>query len=185
MTRLLPLSAFLALALAACGNGAGNDQAESANLDTPIAGVPTIAPREAALNDGSGQAVGKVVLSEDPTGTMVKVEVTKMKAGEHGLHLHETGTCTGPDFKSARAHLNPAGKEHGRDNPRGSHLGDLANLSVGADGTGSAQFLLGGTTIAQLRDSDGVALVVHADPDDYKTDPSGNSGDRVACAAFN
>ena len=185
MTRFLPLSVSLVLALAACGSGAGNDQAESANLDTTPANVPTIAPREAALNNGSGQPVGRVVLSEDPTGTTVKVEVTKLKAGEHGLHLHETGMCTGPDFKSAGGHLNPTGKEHGRDNPKGSHLGDLANLSVGADGTASTQFLLGGTTIAQLTDADGVALVVHADPDDYKTDPSGNSGDRIACAAFN
>ncbi len=185
MNRFAPLSVSLALALAACGSGAQNDQAGEANVDTAPAAVPAVAPREAALNDGSGQSVGKVTLSEDPTGTTVKVEATKLKAGEHGLHLHETGSCTGPDFKSAGGHLNPTGKAHGRDNPKGSHLGDLANLSVGADGSATTQFLLAGTTIAQLVDADGVALVVHADPDDYKTDPSGNSGDRVACATFN
>ena len=114
------------------------------------------------------------------------VTASGMPAGTHGIHLHEKGLCEGPKFESAGAHWNPAAKKHGRDNPEGAHLGDLANLEVGADGAASANFTVAGAMMASgakmLADADGTALVVHAKPDDYKTDPSGNSGDRIACA---
>ena len=178
MSRKTTLPLILAVALAGCGKG---DDADNA---APPA-VTSAAPREAPLIDGAAKTIGKVVLSEDPTGTTVKVDISELGVGRHGLHLHEVGNCTLPDFKSAGAHLNPEGKQHGRDNPAGAHLGDLANLTVNDDGTAHTDFLVDGTSIAQLVDADGVSLVVHADPDDYRTDPSGNSGDRIACAAFN
>jgi Cu-Zn family superoxide dismutase len=90
------------------------------------------------------------------------------------------GQCDGPDFKSAGPHWNPAGRQHGHDNPLGAHLGDLPNLSVGSDGRGTASFTVDG----DMADADGTSLVIHADPDDNKTDPSGNSGARIACAVL-
>ena len=177
--RLLCLAAST-LALAACGS---SDQPNAVDTDTS---APTAAaPVQASLIAGDGKPVGQVSMREDPTGVTIDLQVTEMGAGRHGLHLHEVGTCTLPAFESAGAHLNPENKQHGRDNPQGSHLGDLANLTVTDEGTATTNFLIAGATIAQLVDSDGVALVVHADPDDYRTDPSGNSGDRIACAAFN
>lgn len=110
----------------------------------------------------------------------IKVQTEGLAPGVHGIHLHAVGRCESPDFKSAGAHWNPAGKQHGHDNPLGAHLGDLPNLTVGADGKGSASFHVEG----DMDDADGTSLVIHAQSDDYKTDPSGNSGERIACAVL-
>ncbi len=111
-----------------------------------------------------------------------------MPPGDHGIHLHEKGLCDGPKFESAGAHWNPAGKKHGRDNPAGAHLGDLANLVVAANGTASVSIPVDDVMMKSganmLADADGTALVIHAKADDYKTDPSGDSGDRIACAVL-
>jgi len=96
------------------------------------------------------------------------------------LHLHAVGRCEGPKFDSAGPHWNPAGRQHGHLNPAGSHLGDLPNLTVSANGRGALNFLVRGGLV----DADGTALVIHAKPDDYRTDPSGSSGDRIACAVL-
>jgi len=156
--------------------------------EEPAANDASATPGGAALKTADGKDAGLVTLSEDGKGVTVKVEVAGLEPGEHGLHLHMIGRCEGPKFESAGGHWNPTGKQHGRDNPEGAHLGDLANLGVGADGRGSSTFLIGGATLkgAQnpLIDLDGAALVVHAKPDDYKTDPSGSSGDRIACAVL-
>lgn len=150
--------------------------------------VPTIAaePQTIALNGPDGRPVGTATLSEDANGVTIKIDASAIPAGTHGVHLHEKGLCDGPDFKSAGAHWNPAAKQHGRDNPMGAHLGDLANFEIGAAGTATTMFLVGGVSMSgasnALSDADGTSLVVHATADDYKTDPSGNSGDRVACA---
>ena len=104
--------------------------------------------------------------------------------GSHAVHLHTTGQCTAPDFTSAGGHLNPAGHEHGTQNPRGAHLGDLPNVTIGADGTGTMSAVVRGTLAGvadDIFDADGTAIVVHAGADDYRTDPTGNAGGRVAC----
>ena len=101
--------------------------------------------------------------------------------GDHGLHLHAVGRCDGPAFATAGAHWNPASRQHGHLNPDGAHAGDLPNLTVSANGHGAINFLATGGSLA---DGDGTSLVVHAGPDDYRTDPSGNSGDRIACAVL-
>ncbi|HEX6219047.1 MAG TPA: superoxide dismutase family protein [Sphingomicrobium sp.] len=177
MTRyLIPAAAFLFLA--ACS---GNDEPPPAN-DTQAA------PSGAALKTREGADVGMVTLSEDANGVTVKVEAAGLEPGAHGLHLHTVGRCDGPGFDSAGPHWNPTAKQHGRDNPDGAHLGDLANLDIGEDGRGTSTFLVGGATLTgttnPLLDLDGAALVVHAKADDYKTDPSGASGDRIACAVL-
>ena len=96
-------------------------------------------------------------------------------------HIHAVGTCEPPAFASAGGHFNPGNKKHGHKNPEGAHAGDLPNLTVGADGAGRLEATAAGVT---LKDIAGLALVVHADPDDEKTDPTGNSGARVACGVI-
>ena len=166
-----------ALILGACAKEGQQPSANNAAAATPAS---------APLKTADGRDVGSVALSEDGKGVTVKVEVTGLEAGQHGLHLHTVGRCDAPKFETAGPHWNPTGKQHGRDNPAGAHLGDMANLDVDAAGRGAASFLISGSTLTgnrnPLLDLDGAALVVHAKADDYKTDPSGASGDRIACA---
>ncbi len=141
----------------------------------------------ATLRDASGTEKGTATLTSDGTRLTLAVTMTGLAAAEHGAHLHTTGRCDAPDFASAGGHLNPHGKQHGMENPQGSHLGDLPNLAIGADGKGSFSVALTGSPAeieALLFDADGTALVVHAKPDDYRTDPSGNSGSRIACGVL-
>ena len=156
--------------------------------EAPATAEPAAAPQTIALNGADGRPVGTVTLSEDANGVTIKVDASAIAAGIHGVHLHEKGLCEGPDFKSAGAHWNPTTKQHGRDNPMGAHLGDLANFEIGQSGTATTSFLVGGVTMSgagnALADADGTSMVVHAKADDYKTDPSGNSGDRIACAVL-
>ena len=143
----------------------------------------------AQLQDAEGNAVGTAEFTEVPGGVLVAVRVQGLEPGEHGIHLHETGECSPPAFEAAGGHINPAGAQHGLENPQGPHAGDLPGLSVAADGTASYEAttdrvtLLGSGT-ASLLDGDGSALVVHAAADDQSTDPTGNSGDRVACGVI-
>ena len=171
------------LALAACSREA----APPIEANLADANAVATAPQKLALNGGDGAAMGNVTLSEDPNGVTIKIDASGLPAGAHGVHLHTTGLCEGPKFASAGGHWNPGGKQHGRDNPAGAHLGDLANFEVAAGGGGSTSFLVAGVTISGaggLADADGTALVIHAKADDYKTDPSGDSGDRIACAVL-
>jgi Cu-Zn family superoxide dismutase len=147
------------------------------------------APMQAAqLLDADGKAIGQVAMSEDAGGVTLKVTAAGLPVGAHGVHLHEKGVCEGPDFKSAGAHWNPASKQHGRDNPMGAHLGDLANMEAAEGAEATSTYMVAGVTMGgsgnALADADGTSLVVHAKADDYKTDPSGDSGDRIACAVL-
>lgn len=139
----------------------------------------------AELRDAKGNVVGSAALTEYRGGVRASFESRGLAPGSHGVHVHAVGACDPPDFKSAGDHFNPHGRQHGTENPQGPHAGDLPNLNVGEDGTGRLEvttglFTLGGGE-ASLFDADGSALVVHAGEDDLKTDPSGNSGDRIAC----
>jgi len=185
----LPLSFAAAVSAAALISACQKPQepAPDNSAEAPAAAAPA-APQTIALNGADGRPVGTVTLSEDGNGATIKIDASAIPAGTHGVHLHEKGLCDGPDFKSAGAHWNPMAKQHGRDNPLGAHLGDLANFEIGAAGTATTSFLVGGVTMGgtgnALADADGTSLVVHAKADDYKTDPSGNSGDRIACAVL-
>jgi Cu-Zn family superoxide dismutase len=114
----------------------------------------------------------------------VDVAAEGLPPGTHGIHVHTTGRCEAPAFASAGPHWNPTARQHGRKNPEGAHHGDLPNISIGADGRGTLQFTLADAEFAQLFDADGAALVVHAAADDERTDPSGNSGGRIACGVI-
>ena len=122
-------------------------------------------------------------------GIHVSGELTGVPNGDHGFHIHETGVCDAAGkFESAGAHFNPAGKQHGTENPEGPHAGDLMNVTADDNGNATVDLHNMGATIAEgdasINDADGAAIVLHADPDDYKTDPSGNSGDRIACGVI-
>ena len=201
MTRVSPFNNTMmivgALALGACSQGTPVDNAVTANavaVDNAMVGNDVAGnamagvPQSFDFTGGDGALLGTVTVSEDPSGVMMNVSAVAMPVGVHGIHLHETGLCEGPQFASAGKHWNPGAKQHGRDNPAGPHAGDLANLTVAADGTAKSSIPVGGVMLASgammLADADGTALVVHAKPDDYKTDPSGDSGDRIACAVI-
>lgn len=139
---------------------------------------------KANLADAGGKSVGVATIEQTGMQATLRVSASAQTPGSHGIHLHMTGKCEAPAFTTAGGHLNPMSHQHGTLNPSGPHLGDLPNLDIGADGTGSLNVPMN-TSIADLRaalfDADGSALVLHAGPDDYKTDPSGNSGGRLAC----
>ena len=142
---------------------------------------------EVRLDFANGVPAGTGQLVSDGTTLSLSVAMTGLEPGEHGFHLHTTGRCEAPDFQSAGGHLNPAGNEHGSLNPEGKHLGDMPNLVVGASRSASAEVEIGADTRAlreTLFDSDGTAVVVHAGADDYRSDPAGDAGARVACGVL-
>lgn len=115
------------------------------------------------------------------------IAATNVSPGPHGAHVHMIGQCNAPDFASAGGHLNPMGHGHGTQNPAGSHMGDLPNIVVSESGKAELAFALPGDASeweARMFDADGSAVVIHAAADDYRTDPSGNSGARIACGVF-
>jgi superoxide dismutase, Cu-Zn family len=134
----------------------------------------------------NGQKTGQAELTQMSKGVHIKIEAFNLVPGKHGFHIHEAGKCETPDFKSAGAHFNPMNKQHGFDNPNGTHSGDLPNLFVGTEGTVTAEMVAKNVTLSEGHQNSlirpgGTSLVIHANADDYKTDPAGNSGDRVAC----
>jgi Cu-Zn family superoxide dismutase len=145
---------------------------------------PDVAVASANLISSSGGVLGTVRVFSEPTGVMLRISAAGVPAGQHGVHLHSVGKCEGPKFTSAGPHWNPTDKKHGHRNPAGYHMGDLGNVGVGADGKLIVALLVPEAKIDGLRDADGAALVLHANADDEVTDPSGNSGDRIACAVL-
>ena len=162
----------------------------------PIAGA-TGERAQGALIDSTGASLGRVELEQEAGAVRVRVVITDpnlIRPGQHGLHFHAIGRCDTPDFASAGGHFNPTAKQHGAKNPQGPHAGDLPNLPL-ADSTRNRTGVgytfvttTGGITLsagpASIFDADGTALVIHANPDDELTDPTGNSGGRVACAVL-
>ncbi len=172
MKRVLIPALSLAAALAGCQT---------------VDEIPNERLGQATLRLASGAPAGTAQLLASGSQVNVSIAVVGLAPGVHGVHLHMVGSCNAPDFASAGAHLNPAGHQHGMSNPAGAHLGDLPNVTAGSTGTGSVSVTLPGTreeVLAQLFDGDGTAVVVHANPDDYRTDPSGNSGGRIACGVL-
>lgn len=159
-----------------------------------IAALPLLAaaaePRPiatAVLVDGAGAAHGTARIISGGTGPTLVVDLTGLAPGLHGMHLHAIGSCSAPGFAGAGPHLDAGGHEHGTLNPRGSHLGDLPNVTADPAGEVHAVIVVAvpaAQLAAALFDADGAALVVHAGADDYRTDPAGGSGARIACGAF-
>ena len=139
---------------------------------------------QADIVNAAGEKIGTAVAEEVEGAIRVIVEAGNLPQGPHGTHVHAIGKCVGPDFASAGPHWNPTAHQHGKENPAGPHAGDMPNLDLAAGGRDRTIFTLPGGTYQQLLDEDGAAIVIHANADDYKTDPSGNSGGRIACGVF-
>lgn len=151
-------------------------------------GSPMPAAR-ATVRSSSGAIVGTLTFAPSATGVHITGTLSGLPPGTHAIHLHAVGTCTASDFTSAGGHVNPMGAHHGLENPAGPHAGDLPNIVVASDGMVQVDLTDPRVTLdtnpaGGLFDSDGTAIVVHAGPDDQKTDPAGNSGARIACGVI-
>jgi Cu-Zn family superoxide dismutase len=139
----------------------------------------------AELKDAQGQSMGSAVLREEDGKVRMVVQVSGLTPGRHGIHIHAVGRCEPPTFQSAGGHFNPLGKKHGLENPEGAHGGDLPDLEV--DASGRIEYVVVTDRVAlapgptSVFDADGSAVVIHARADDQRTDPSGNSGERLLC----
>jgi Cu-Zn family superoxide dismutase len=159
----------------------------------PLAGCVTDEPRGGApmaLIDAQGRNIGTVRAWQTAGGVSFRIDATGLPHGVHGIHVHSVGRCDPPEFTSAGSHWNPASRKHGTSNPAGPHAGDLPNVTVASNGVLAATVTVPGASLTGpgpagvLLDADGAALVLHAAADDYVTDPSGNSGARIACAVI-
>ncbi|TFI57378.1 superoxide dismutase family protein [Sphingomonas parva] len=170
-------SAVLALGACATGGDEGSPQSD--------AGPASVS---AEIRDATGRVVAQSTAEEVGDGIRVRVESVALPQGAYGAHVHVTGRCDPPAFTTAGPHWNPTGRQHGKDNPQGMHKGDLPNLLVGTDGRGSFEYTIPDASLtggaSALLDADGAAVVVHQSADDYRTDPSGNSGNRIACGVL-
>lgn len=143
---------------------------------------------QAGLINVNGVATGSAKIEQSAANTQLSVRVSGLKPGAYAMHLHQTGKCDPPGFTTAGPHWNPAGKQHGLANAQGPHAGDLPNFNAESDGSANIVFDLPGVTLSSglqpLLDADGAAILIHAQPDDNITDPSGNSGARIMCGVF-
>ena len=157
----------------------------TAQTPTGTTGTSAAPTTSAPLIDAQGRPVGEARLQQTPNGLLLKLELRNATPGTHAIHIHQVGRCDAPSFESAGGHFGPGNKGHGFLNSRGPHAGDLPNLEVPATGQLSVEHLLKDVTLdggpASLLDGDGSALVIHAEKDDYASDPAGKSGDRIAC----
>ena len=154
--------------LSACG-GHSEEPAPGARVD---------------FKSGDGDARGTAVLIEQNDRILIRTSARDLPPGLHGFHIHTTGKCEGSGFESAGGHFNPSARKHGTLNPEGPHAGDLPNLTASSNAPMILETVVQGVTLASLFDDDGSALVIHANQDDYKTDPSGSSGARIACGVI-
>jgi superoxide dismutase, Cu-Zn family len=139
----------------------------------------------AALKNADGKDVGTARLTQTPAGVLIQLSVKGLPAGEHAFHIHAVGKCE-PPFTTAGGHFNPTGKKHGMMAAEGQHAGDMPNLHIPASGELAVEVLNAAVTLEKgkpnsLFDADDSAMVIHAGKDDYKTDPTGEAGGRIAC----
>jgi superoxide dismutase, Cu-Zn family len=153
----------------------------------PALPVPSTPPKTVELRDQKGKMVGTVLLVDTPHGLLLRGALTGLPPGTHAIHFHEIGKCESP-FKSSGGHFNPTKKAHGVMDPAGLHAGDLPNLVIPRNGKLDFELFAMDLTLADgpdtVLDADGTALVIHAKADDYKSQPAGDAGDRIACGVI-
>jgi superoxide dismutase, Cu-Zn family len=172
----LPIICIAALSLSAC-----------AQIDKGTVRSDIRLSAFAVLKNKDDAKLGSAFIIQSKYGLELNVKLAGLTPGKYGMHLHEVGKCDGPDFKTAGMHWNPAGKQHGRDNPMGAHSGDMPNITISADKKGSLSVALEGAQmegVNGLFDADGTSIIIHASADDFRTDPSGNSGARMICGVL-
>lgn len=181
-----PLTLCALAVLAAC---AGDDPDADLDMTADTVAVTTepVAAVNAVMRDTLGNDLGTLTLQEEGGAIVIRGTLSSLSPGEHGIHIHTTGACE-PTFEAAGGHWNPTGAGHGTQGTNGPHFGDLGNLTVGPDGAATVSLTAPGGNLGvatadsmSLMDADGAAIVIHAGADDQMTDPSGNSGARVAC----
>jgi Cu-Zn family superoxide dismutase len=184
MTRSFTILAGATSILLACGGRQiPREQQQGPTAQMGGSSGDALNEGRAELRDAAGRTLGTLELRDGGSVILITGTLHGLPPGSHALHLHETGRCE-PPFGSAGGHWNPTQRQHGLQNPNGPHLGDLASLEASADSVAQVRTsTAGGSLRGQngLLDGDGAAVVVHARPDDGKTDPSGNSGARIAC----
>lgn len=172
----------LCLSYGAAQNSNSSQKSNAPQMPSPVT---------VELKNGKGESVGTVTLtqvSRTKGGVRVKLDLKNLTPGQHGIHFHEVAKCEGPGFETAGAHFNPDGKMHGLKNPKGPHAGDMLNFNVSRNGTANATLsdvrVSLGDDKHSLFTNGGTAIVIHEKADDLKTDPSGNSGSRIACGVI-
>ena len=152
---------------------------ENVDLPTPPGAA------QAQLVNPEGEKAGTATLTETDNGVDVELQISNLEPGNHGLHIHEVGSCQTPDFESAGGHMNPTGAQHGFEAPAGPHMGDLCNLPVNECGEAETNRTIDNATLGSgERSLLGKASVIHAEPDDYESQPAGDAGARVACGVI-
>jgi Cu-Zn family superoxide dismutase len=147
------------------------------------------ASAEVKMHSSTGESLGTLRLDTEPNGTVrLRGTLGNVPTGTHGIHIHAVGRCDPPTFESAGSHFNFQDRKHGLENPRGPHAGDAPNIHSDAERRVGIDLSFSRVTLSNAEsgvlDADGAAVVIHANPDDQKTDPSGNSGDRIACGVI-
>lgn len=180
MKFMLLMSTLLAL-----GAGMHADRLSAQTMDEASANRQV----QTELVNTAGKAIGKAVIMQAAHGVLIHLEASGLPPGWHALHVHEFGACEAPDFDSSGGHFNPTNREHGFDNPNGYHAGDLPNVYVGANGALSVELFTDQLTLDKGRPNSllkegGTALVIHEGADDYRTNPAGGAGKRLACGVI-
>ncbi|MFC0187560.1 superoxide dismutase family protein [Fictibacillus aquaticus] len=185
MKKSITVLLVLLLIVSAAGCGKKKEDHENHESKASASDIKR-SSKEVVLMNAAGKKSGTVHLTQTAEGVEIHVKAEGLTSGEHGFHFHETAKCTAPDFESAGKHFNPGKRKHGFNNPEGFHAGDIPNLKTDKSGNAEVTFVSQNVTLNKgaansLLRKGGTSIVVHEKADDYKTDPSGNSGGRILC----